>query len=184
MLGAVPFERPEDGDTLSRPLMGESALRFAARQAMGGWLAELAPWTLFPTFTYDVRRLPGASTASPGNVSRWKAMRDLEQFLKEAYGALRRPVDGIIALETHENGSYHAHGLLAPARGLQEGDIATVGQVWFRRHGYFKCVRIEGPKTAEEKAVYCSKYMSKDAGDLVLSRGLVRHLKLERRFGR
>jgi hypothetical protein len=110
-----------------------------------------------------------------------KAMRDLGRYFVDASRALRRPVDGVMAIERHKSGSSHAHGLLRLGGGLQSGDIAVLSRVWFEEHGF---VRLEVPRALEQVAGYCAKYMCKDLADMVISAGLVRALRLERRFGR
>jgi hypothetical protein len=180
-----------------RPFPWESVLEFEARKAVGPWLAELMPWSLFPTFTYDLRRLtarprmlppgrPGRVTrpSAPGNVSAAKARRDAEAFFRTASQALRRQIDGVIALEVHKSGSHHMHGLLAARSPLTDEDAETIYRHWHEAHGYMKVVRIEGAKEALACAVYCAKYMTKSVGELVFSPGMAKRLRLESRFGR
>jgi len=68
-----------------------------------------------------------------------------------------------VALEYQKNGWPHFHPLLRLAGGLQPGDIARLGQAWYKPHGY---ARLEPPRSRVDVCSYAAKYLAKD-----LSRG-------------
>lgn len=84
---------------------------------------------------------------------------------------------GVIAVEGHMDGSAHVHGLLG-LRALQDGDVRLLSERWFTPHGY---VKLDRPRSSEDVAAYCGKYLCKDMGELVFSRDLVRQAALFRR---
>jgi hypothetical protein len=106
---------------------------------MGPFIADLAQWHLFPTLTYDVRRLVrrdvqlrplGAVTHEDGNgryaprprrqkgaelerlVGVSKVRTDLARYVDRLQDALRCPVAAVFATELHKSGALHVHGLL------------------------------------------------------------------------
>ena len=71
-----------------------------------------------------------------------------------------RPVEAaVLALEYQKNGWPHLHPLLRLGGGLQDGDIARLGTLWFRRFGGN---RLERPRSTADVAEYASKYLVKD----------------------
>src|SRR3990172_11271742 len=63
-------------------------------------------------------------------VSRWTAMRRFRYFLEQASKAVGRPTVGVIALEPHQSGQPHGHGLLGIEGGLVGGEIITLYRLW------------------------------------------------------
>lgn len=74
-----------------------------------------------------------------------------------------RPV-GIMAIEPHKSGAYHAHVLVRSPDWFPLS-IKTGHAAWFKRHGG---IRIESPNTQKAVSAYCSKYVVK-GGEIILS---------------
>src|SRR3972149_1270211 len=104
------------------------------REEMARCVAGRAEWTLFANpLTFDPLVMAGRDPeelakkcrrdlAVPA-VSRWTAMRRFRYFLERSSRVLERPTVGVIALEPHESGQPHRHGLMGTEGGLvgQEG---------------------------------------------------------------
>lgn len=150
----------------------------AAREAAGPWLAGLRAWDLFGTFTYDPEKVArGQHTTAAAVVSSWKAQRDARRFIRDGSVALGRPLPAVMAVEPHKSGSMHMHGLF-DVGGLAVGDVQRLWAQWFDRHGY---IELERPRSHDDVAAYCGKYLAKEFGELVLSRELLqRNMKLQR----
>lgn len=146
----------------------------SARDATGAFVASLRPWQLFATLTYDpekVARGQHLSADRAAHVSPWKAQRDARLFLRNSSLKLGRPVVGVVGIEPHKSGSMHMHGVLdLGALGVQRGDIKALHSQWFARNGF---IRLEVPRSLEDVAGYCGKYLCKQLGEMVLSRELV-----------
>lgn len=152
-------------------------------EAMGEWIRECGPWDYFVTLTFDPWEVPTRAVRPafhgqtlPPTVSQWCAQRRFANFLRRAPKALGRQVEGVVAIELHKSGQPHGHGLLRVADGVKMGDKSRLAQDWHGLAGN-GWIRLERPKSADDVAGYCSKYMTKDAGHLVISRGFegVRH---------
>lgn len=102
-------------------------------------------------------------------------MRRFRYFLEKSSRVLGRPTSGVIALEPHQSGQPHGHGLLSIEGGLVYPDIATLCQLWrsFQGNGY---IRLEEPRSQEDVTRYSAKYMAKDVSELVMSASLGRDL--------
>jgi hypothetical protein len=111
----------------------------SARDAMGPFIAGLAEWQMFPTLTYDGRRLGrrdvtlrphGLATHEDGNghyvprsrraraqeiqrlVGVAQVRRDLAYYVSRLERRLRCPVAAVFAIEQHKSGALHVHGLV------------------------------------------------------------------------
>lgn len=119
----------------------------------GKWVAEMGEWHVFGALTYDQARRdtrPGVDVAK-AHVNRW---------LREAPRAIGRSVEaGVVALEYQHNGWPHFHPLLRLPGGLRPRDLASLGQAWYRQHGYAK---LEIPRDVDDVCSYASKYLAKD----------------------
>jgi len=157
----------------------ELELRY--KEAMAEFVAGLAEWTLFANpLTFDPLVMAGTSEeelakgrqqlAVPA-VSRWTAMRRFRYFLEHSSRVLERPTVGVIALEPHESGQPHGHGLLGIEGGLVGHEVVTLHRLWreYPGNGY---VRLEPPVSQEDVTRYSAKYMAKDASELVVSSSL------------
>jgi hypothetical protein len=132
-------------------------LQREARDAWSGWVAEMGEWHVFGALTYRQR---GRTTVPGADV----AKRHVQRWLREAERSIGRPVEAaVVALEYQRNGWPHFHPLLRLPGGLQAGDLAGMGQSWYRHHGY---ARLEPPRERSAVAAYAAKYLTKD-----LSRG-------------
>jgi len=145
----------------------------------------MRPWDLTMTLTFDPKRRvpvpPGvqrgshslSSSISPrvteggvrlsdvtlaGDV----ATRRVKTWLKAGSDRLGRRLVGVVCAETHKSGAPHFHGLLGVDGGLEQGDIAELGGLWFQLNGYNM---LEVPRSVRDVAIYASKYMSKDLKD-------------------
>jgi hypothetical protein len=156
-------------------------LRERVRGELASFVGELAEWQLFMTLTFDPLVMAGTSEAALEEgrrqlavpaVSRWTAMRRFRYFLEHASGALGRPAVGVVALEPHQSGQPHGHGLLSIEGGVVGGEIVSLGRLWrdYRGNGW---IRLEEPRSQEDVTGYCAKYMAKDASELVFSSSLV-----------
>ena len=182
------------------------ALTAAARESMGPWLAELRPWELFVTLTYDPARFGFARSdffragagleakahpvaeveAAPFRPRRayvpseWKFRRDVLFWLRDGEKVLSREVAGVFVMERQGNGWPHGHGLIETG-GLQPGDIAKLGKLWFERGkrglggGYNV---IEEPRSREEVSAYCAKYLTKRGYDQLVLYGRLEQRRL------
>lgn len=159
-------------------------LRGRCRVELGGFVGQLAEWGLFMTLTFDPLAMGGTSQAAIDkgreqlavpNVSRWTAMRRFGYFLEHASGAVGRPTVGVIALEEHQSGQPHGHGLVGIEGGVVGGEIGLLSRLW-RRYKGNGWIRLEEPRSQQDVAAYCAKYMAKDASELVFSRSLQRSL--------
>ena len=152
------------------------------RQEMARFVAGLAEWTLFANpLTFDPLVMAGRDPeelakkcrrdlAVPA-VSRWTAMRRFRYFLERSSRVLERPTVGVIALEPHESGQPHGHGLMGIEGGLVGQEVATLGRFW-REYPGNGWIRLEPPRSIEDVTSYSAKYMAKDASELVFSSSL------------
>lgn len=171
-------------------------LNAAARQEMGAWIAQMRPWDVFFTGTYaraarrdslqvsvsggrasltrsDATRGVILSAARPNGfrrISKSKALRDGRSFLGFARRLRGRRIEGVIAAEPHQDGSYHLHGLLE-APGVSDAELEAFAFYWNGQHGF---CRFDRPRGQEEVAAYTGKYVCKPTADVYLSRGLRR----------
>lgn len=137
--------------------MNDGSKRELVSEAWGKWISEMGEWHVFGALTYDQRRrptVPGSDVAR-AHVRRW--LRD------NSRGEGARVEAAVVALEYQRNGWPHFHPLLRLSGGRAPGDFATLGQSWFKPHGYAK---LEAPRSGDAVAAYAAKYLSKD-----LSRG-------------
>jgi hypothetical protein len=153
---------------------------------MAAFIGGLADWTLFANpLTFDPLMMAGTSPEALARgreqlavpaVSRWTAMRRFRYFLEHASHAVGRPTVGVIALEPHNSGQPHGHGLLSIEGGLVGQEIATLHRLWTEYrgngNGWLEC-----PRSQEDVTGYCAKYMAKDACELVMSGSLGRWLE-------
>jgi len=140
---------------------------------MGDWLADMAKWDLYGTLTYDPKRcrlIPGrrdGERSMPGmDVVKAHAFR----WLRQGPVAVGRPVTAaVVGIERHKSGWPHMHTLVKFPAGVQKGDLAGMGQAWYREHGFAK---LELPRSRDDVAIYVAKYVSKDidVGDLIFFR--------------
>lgn len=149
-------------------------LRAGAVEELGPFLAGLAPWDLFGGLTFDQRRCRHervwglAGGRCPRVIPIDSAKLRFEGFVRSAEAALQRRVDYVAAIEAHKNGWPHLHPLFAFEGGLMEGDVETLGRLWYKRNGYG---RLEVPRSQQDVTGYCAKYLTKDLaiGTLLIS---------------
>jgi hypothetical protein len=132
----------------------------AVTQAWGEWIAAQGPWHVFGGLTYDPamrrRDAAGGPTAPGSDPIRAHA----RLWLRESDKALGHRLEAaVVALEYQKSGWPHLHPLLRLAGGLQGAEFKTIGQLWFRRHGYAK---LEEPLSQDDVSAYASKYLVKD----------------------
>jgi hypothetical protein len=156
-------------------------LQARVREEMGLFIEGLAEWSYFANpLTFDPLVMVGTSPAELEKgrqrlalpvVSRWTAMRRFQYFLDHASEAVGRPTVGVIAVEPHQGGQPHGHGLVAIEGGVVCGQIVGLAGLWhgYRGNGW---IRLEEPRSQQDVAGYCAKYMAKDASELVFSRSL------------
>ena len=147
----------------------------AATSAMGDWISQLAPWTLFGGLTFDPKRCEQErvfGTLIPRRIPVDVAAGRFKRWMRASEKALGRGIVYVAALESHKNGWPHLHPLLALEDGLQAGDVATLGGLWFQVNGFG---RLEAPRSIEDVSGYAAKYLAKDyaTGALLLSPALV-----------
>ena len=158
-------------------------LQGAYRQEMASFVAGLADWTLFANpLTFDPLVMAGTSAEALAKgreqlavpaVSRWTAMRRFRYFLEQASKAVGRLTVGVIALEPHQSGQPHGHGLLGIEGGLVGGEIITLYRLWTGYPGNGNGW-LEPPRSQEDVTRYSAKYMAKDVSELVFSSSLGR----------
>ena len=161
-------------------------LKGRCEQEMGAFVRDLGPWSLFGTLTFEPFSMAGYESANalePPSVwkgrlavpavSRWTAMRRFRYFLEQASKAVGRPTVGVVALEPHESGQPHGHPLLGIEGGVVGDEIRRLGELWrdYNGNGW---IRLEEPRSIEDVAGYCAKYIAKDASELVFSSSLGR----------
>ena len=171
--------RQEEDDYLTASRRG---LRDRAQQELAAFVRDLAPWSLFMTLTFDPLVMAGTSPAALDKgrqqlavpaVSRWTAMRRFRYFLEHSSRVLEHETAGVIALEPHESGQPHGHGLLFVEGGVVGDEFGTLGRLW-REYPGNGWIRLEEPRSQEDVAGYCAKYLAKDASELVFSSSLKR----------
>jgi len=145
------------------------APRTAVSEAWGEWVTGLAPWQLFGALTYDPKRTrpdgrpAWGHTRGPSTESVQKGIRHWHKETEKLVGRVAL----VAALEAHKTGWPHVHPLLAFTHELEGGEIAAVGQVWYKMNGY---ARLEVPRSRDAVAAYASKYVTKELerGDVLL----------------
>lgn len=162
--------------------------RERARDAWSNWVMGLREWHLFGGLTFDQRRkkrVPpgpqrfgevtreGPRLTEDGRVrlgdvplSADVARGRVRSFLRDGEQLLGRRMAAVVALEYQKNGWPHFHPLLSIERGLQGGEIAALGGLWFRHCGGN---RLEVPASTSDVCAYAAKYLSKglDRGDVL-----------------
>jgi hypothetical protein len=140
-----------------------------AREALAPWVAQLRNWDIYATFTYDPAKVTWnegrhADFIPPPSPS--ASRRHMLQYLQELSEELGRDIGAFCALETTRKGWPHWHGLVA-AGGLGADEFSTASRLWFETRGFAKFTRVQ-PGEHDQIAAYCSKYLCKDTGDVVL----------------
>jgi hypothetical protein len=141
----------------------------AAREALGPWVAQLRPWDIYATLTYDPKKLPWARVGSSDDVpppSPDASKRHVRLWLDDVRADLGREIGGFFAMENHKSGWPHWHGLLW-AGGLSETDFARTADIWWTTRGYAKFSRVDRTVMVNV-AAYCAKYLTKETGDVLL----------------
>lgn len=141
----------------------------AARAEMGPWVQRLRPWDVFFTATYSPKKRGGAGTYA--RVSQSKALADGRRLIGFARRLRGRRCEGVLVAEPHQDGSYHLHGLLE-APGVTNAELEAMAFYWSGSHG--KVCRFDRPRSQEDAAAYCAKYVCKDASQMYFTRGLLR----------
>lgn len=164
-------------------------LRVRRSDAWAQWIARQADWNLFGGLTFDPRRRvppppgpqrgeqrlrPGPRLTEDGSVRLGGrplapdvARRRVWRFFRDSQDLLGRQLAGVVALEFHKNGWPHFHPLIAVEGGLQGGEVAALGGLWFAHSGGN---RLEQPRSLADVSAYAAKYLTKglDDGDLLL----------------
>jgi len=154
-----------------------------AKVALGDMIAGLRDWSLFGTMTYDQRRYPKewlwCDTWVPRAIPGDRAKKDFHGWINDASGALGRRIEFVCGMEYQKNGWPHFHALL-DLGGLDDGDIARIGRLWYARYGYD---RLEIPRLVADCAAYAAKYLVKDIsrGDVLFSKRLTEPLDVVQR---
>src|SRR3989304_476937 len=111
----------------------------AATSAMGDWISQLAPWTLFGGPTFDPERWTQErvfGTLIPRRIPVDVAAGRFKRWMRASEKALGRGIVYVAALESHKNGWPHLHPLLSLEGGIQAGGGGTPGGVGHRANGY------------------------------------------------
>jgi hypothetical protein len=140
-----------------------------AREALGPWVAQLRHWDVYATFTYDPAKVTWAPVYSAPDIpppSPSASTRHLRSYLEDLTDTLGRELGAFCALETTKRGWPHWHGLIA-AGGLSEDDFKAAWSLWFNQRGYVKMTRVDHGDQLRISQ-YCSKYLCKETGDVVL----------------
>jgi hypothetical protein len=140
-----------------------------SKAALGPWVAQLRNWDLYATFTYDPQRFTWWSQPDLGDVpppSSDASRRHMLAYLECLSDELGREIGAFCALETTKRGWPHWHGLIA-AGGLDKSEFRSALHLWFDRRGYAKFSRVDRGDHAAV-AAYCSKYLCKEDGDVLL----------------
>jgi hypothetical protein len=143
----------------------------AASEAMVELIAGLARWDLFGGLTFDQRRCPAEvimGVKVPRRIPVDSARVRFQNFVGRAEKTLGRELKYVAALESQRNGWPHLHPLLSLEGGLQAGDVAALGGLWYDANGYG---RLEAPRSLADVTGYCAKYLLKDLaiGALLIS---------------
>ena len=140
----------------------------AAREQMGPWVARLRPWHVFFTATYAPKKRGGAGAFA--RVSQSKALADGRRLIGFTRRLRGRRCEGVLVAEPHQDGSYHLHGLLE-APGVSNAELDAMTWYWQGHHGF---CRFERPRSQEDAADYCGKYVCKPSSQMYFTRGLLR----------
>ncbi len=140
-----------------------------AREALGPWVAQLRHWDVYATFTYDPGKVNWAPAYDSDHIpppSPSASTRHLRSYLEDLTDTLGREIGAFCALETTKRGWPHWHGLLA-AGGLNEDEFRAAWSLWFNGRGFIKMTRVDHDDQLRI-AQYCSKYLCKETGDVIL----------------
>lgn len=172
-----------EGREAVRLKSGRVVWRDGMRDVWGEFIASLRPWTLFGTLTYDRDRYAQWVASSRKRSGYRDGISDVvpldtaeRHFLSYVDGLgqlLGHGVEYVDALEFHKDGWPHHHVLLDTGE-VHQGDIAAVGQRWFKRFGWND---LSEPRSQLDVCSYAAKYLSKDVmlgGRVLLSSGLER----------
>jgi hypothetical protein len=131
--------------------------------AWGDWLATLAPWNWFATFTF--RSLDdGSGDRGFGRIAWYESA--WANFVRELDGPLQH-VQWVRAYERHKwRDDLHIHALIA---GVGDVERRTAWRWWFDRYGVNRIL----PYAPERGgARYIAKYVVKELGDVRFSANL------------
>jgi hypothetical protein len=177
----------------------EQAMVRGAKQAMGEWVADLAPWQFFITHTYDHAKVARRRLAARGIVEpSLHALRANEliplavdvawahwrRWIRDVSVQLQTPALVFTAVEPQKSGWPHFHTLASLPAAAPGTEIAAMHHAWFPPHGFIKCERPRG--RAELAAFYATKlagYTTKSLGDGAgwrMSRELEQHVRCTR----
>lgn len=151
------------------------------KEILDGWVELLTRyrWDVFATLTW---RNPTSAEVIIKNLKWWLWNWQLETAIKRGLAWLddeckargpwanayrrgrRRPV-WVIGIEPHKSGRLHAHAMIQWDDGLNDLNRQHGWRIW---HSAYGRARIEPPRSQEDVAEYCSKYVVKD-GDVTLS---------------
>jgi hypothetical protein len=148
--------------------MAQLVAEAALKEAWGEWVAAQGPWHVFGALTYDQERCRRDRYGYPSAVAADVSRAHVRRWLKESNKALGNRLEAaVVALEYQKNGWPHFHPLVRLAGGLQGAEFKTMGQLWFKPHGYAK---LEQPASQQDVSAYASKYLVKDLarGDITL----------------
>lgn len=136
--------------------------------AWGSWVADMGEWHVFGALTYDPKRRRTDGLGGPIAPGADVVRAHIRSWIRDSQRQLGRELEAaVVAVEHHKSGWPHAHPLVRVAGGLQGNEFATLGQAWFREHGY---ARLEQPRDRSDVCAYAAKYLAKDLsrGDVVL----------------
>jgi hypothetical protein len=137
-------------------------LERAALQAWGEWLQESVEPTVFGTLTFR---------PSSRDVSDTAAERAYGRFLDNASELLDCEVTGVVANEHTRAGAPHGHPLLSISRPHRKGDGRRLERAWKKSHRKAGITRFEKPRSRKATGVYVGKYVVKEGGAIVFSKG-------------
>lgn len=157
--------------------------RVNQRAVRDGWASMLnrVPWSLFVTLTFDPKRYPRSGPESWLSSWSWfqhawlseaaiaagQAWRDQAGYIRGPWANAWRHGRGrpmwALALEPHNDGRLHAHGLLKFPPGVERLDFAEGQKLWAANRG--KWCRFEVPRSHDHVCGYVAKYILKDSGE-------------------
>ena len=154
-------------------------LKQGIHEAWGAFIGRV-PWEWLATLTFD------SAKSGLSSVSRELADRETHWWCGHVARVYRSRIAYVYAIERHQSGSHHGHVLFVglPATLGRDGVLTIRGRkvpdprwegsslAWRERNGHIVIQRVNG--SGSRVALYTSKSLADDTGELVLSDTLTR----------
>jgi len=132
------------------------------------WRTSAGPEQIVRDFRTMLASWSGDTAVSRGLAS-WTGRGDRQRLRGWWPNRRRRGQDQpvyVLGIEPHKSGRLHAHALVRFPACFGDVRFSYAAKLWFKWHGGSK---FELPRTVEDVASYCSKYITKPECELLLS---------------